>query len=368
MNESLRRLAALTEKEMRELLRDTSSLLIGVVLPLVLILIIGYGMSLDVKNVPTAVVLEDSSPTAREAVSFTQGSEYFRPVFLHDMKEAEALLMRHEVKVILRVPSDFSSRFAKREAHVQLILSGTESTTATSGQSYVEAALLTWAASKGLSGGGASVVSRVWFNDANTSSWFYLPGILMLVLTISGVFLTAVVMAREWERGTFESLFVTPMRIAELIVAKMIPYFLTAMLGMLLCLLAGHYLYELPLRGSMLLILGESMLYLIVALGLGLVISAITRSQFLACQLSLMISFLPSMLLSGFVFDLHLEPWPVQIISELFPMTYYLAMMKSLFLTGDYVPLIVRNTAILMVFAAVFLGLVFHLTRKELKE
>ena len=158
------------------------------------------------------------------------------------------------------------------------------------------------------------------------------------------------------------------MRIAELIFAKMIPYFGVAFLGMTLCLLAGRYLYELPMRGSLALILGESMLYLVVALGIGLVISALTRNQFLACHTSLMISFLPSVLLSGFIFDLHVEPWFIQLVSEIFPTTYYLELMKSLFLTGSYPPLIVRDTLVLLGFAVFFLWLAFYLTRKELKE
>ena len=367
-----RRLIALTRKETRELLRDNSSLALGVVLPLVLILIIGYGMSLDVKEVPTAVVLEDSSPFAREAVRFTQGSEYFAPVYVTSLSEGEAMLRRHEVDAMLVVPPDFSARFAEGRAKMQVILNGTEATTAMSAQGYFEAGVLTWAAGegakRGLSPGGIAIESRIWFNDANTSTWFYVPGILMLVLTISGVFLTSVVMAREWERGTFESLFVTPMKILELILAKTIPYFVIAMLGMVLCLVVGRVLYDLPMRGSLVLILGESMLYLVVALGIGLVISGLTKNQFLACHVSLRISFLPSGVLTGFLFDLHAEPMAIRVVSSLIPPTYYLALMKSLFLSGNYWPLIVRDTAVLIAFALFFLGWAFHMTRKKVES
>lgn len=367
-----RRLAALVRKETRELLRDNSSLALGVVLPLVLILIIGYGMSLDVKNVPTAVVIEDSSPLARQAVSFTQGSEYFEPVFVSSLQEGEEMIRRHQVDAMLVVPPDFSARFAEGKGRLQVILNGTEATTAMSAQGYFEAGILSWAASegakRGLSSGGIEIVSRIWFNDANTSTWFYVPGILMLVLTISGVFLTSVVMAREWERGTFESLFVTPMKILELILAKTIPYFVIAMLGMLLCLIVGRELYDLPMRGSLVLIIGESMLYLIVALGIGLVISALTKNQFLACHVSLMISFLPSVVLSGFLFDLHAEPAAIRVVSSLIPTTYYLELMKSLFLSGNYWPLIARDTAILVLFALFFLGWAFRMTRKKVES
>ena len=283
MNPSLQRLGALIRKEFSQLIRDNSTLLMGIVLPLILILIIGYGMSLDVKHVPMAVVLEDNSPTARQMVNFTEGSEYFNPTYVYDVKQASQLLQAHRVDAILVVPPDFSSKLTVGEAQLQLILNGGDATTAQVTGAYVSAAVLSKvtqaqaAVTAGNQGYGAVTVdSRLWFNDANTSTWFFVPGILMLVLTITGVFLTAVVMAREWERGTFESLFVTPVRVWEIILAKMLPYFLVAVGGLVLCLLAGRILYDLPMRGSMVLILGTSMLYLLVALCIGLVISAVT--------------------------------------------------------------------------------------------
>ena len=364
-----RRLAALTRKEFYQLLRDKSSLLLGIVMPVVLILLIGYGMSLDVKNVPVAVVLEDHSPTARQAVSFVDGSEYFSPVYMTSMQEAESRLLAHEVDAILRVPVHFTADLARKSAQVQVIVNGVEATSASSAQTYIESGMLTWAAKEGIgtAGGQASVVSRIWFNDANTSTWFFVPGIIMMVLMIVGIFLTSVVMAREWERGTFESLFVTPTGVMELILAKMIPYFSVAMFGMLLCLLAGRYLYELPLRGSLILIVGVSMLFLIVSLGIGLMISALTKNQFLACQVSLLVSFLPSLMLSGFLFDLHTEPWLVRMISHALPTTYYLQLLKSLLLAGNYWPLIIRNTLLLTGYAVFFMGLAFRLTRKKVE-
>ncbi len=365
----LRRLAALTRKEFCQLLRDRSSLLLGIVLPVVLILLIGYGMSLDVKNVPTAVVLEDASPAARQVVDFVNGSEYFSPVYVSNMQEARKKLLAHEVDAILCVPMNFTQELSRGKGQIQVIANGVEATSASSAQTYITSGLLAWAARQGVhsSVGQAEVVSRIWFNNANTSTWFFVPGVIMLVLMIVGVFLTSVVMAREWERGTFESLFVTPVGILELVLAKLIPYFVTAMLGMLLCLLAGRYLYELPMRGSLLLILGVSMLFLVVALGIGLVISAVTKNQFLACQVSLLVSFLPSLMLSGFLFDLHTEPWGVRLISQLFPTTYYLQLLKSLLLAGNYWPMIVKNTLLLMGYALFFMGLAFKLTRKKVE-
>ena len=368
-----RRLRALVHKEFLQLGRDRSSLLLGVVLPLLLILLIGYGISLDVKNVPTAVVLEDASPTARDAVSFLDGSPYFSPRYVTSMKEAERLLKSRDVDVILRLPPDFSRRLAQGNAKAQAVLYGVNTTTAMSAQAYLEAGFAALAAQESAvlaqePAGQAAVESRLWFNDANTSSWFFIPGLIMLIMTIVGVFLTAVVMAREWERGTFESLFVTPVRAAELILAKMIPYFCVAMAGMGLCLIAGRFLYELPMRGSLLLILGVSMLYLVVALGIGLTISAVTKNQFVACQIALLVSFMPSLMLSGFMFDPHSQPVVIRAISRLFPTTYYLELLKSLFLAGNNWPLLIKNSLLLTIYAVFFLALAGKITRKKVAE
>jgi ABC-2 type transport system permease protein len=363
-----RRLRALVYKEFLQLSRDNSSLLLGIALPLVLILLIGYGISLDVKNVPTAVVLEDPSPTAQDAVSFLTGSDYFEPRYVTSMHEAKELMEQRKADVILYIPSDFTKKLASNEAKMQAILYGVETTTSLTVQGYLETGLSDWLIKRQGSARGAVIVSRMWFNDANTSAWFFVPGLIMLIMTIVGVFLTAVVMAREWERGTFESLFVTPVQAAELILAKMIPYFFVAMAGMILCLIAGHYLYEVPLRGSLILILGVSMLYLIVALGIGLVISAVTKNQFNACQLALLVSFMPSVMVSGFLFDLHSQPFAIQIISKILPTTYYLILLKSLFLAGNNYPLLIKNGLILMGYAVFFIGLAFHITRKKVEE
>ena len=367
-----RRLRALVRKEFLQLGRDRSSLLLGVFLPLLLILLIGYGISLDVKNIPIAVVLEDASPAARRAVSFLDGSDYFSPYYVTSLKEGESLLRRRDAEAILVLPPDFSRQLAHGQARAQAILYGVNTTTAMTAQGYLEAGFMAMAAEAAYSAphtpGYVTTESRLWFNDANTSTWFFIPGLIMLIMTIVGVFLTAVVMAREWERGTFESLFVTPVQAAELILAKMIPYFCVAMAGMILCLLAGRFLYELPLRGSLLLILGTSMLYLIVALGIGLTISAVTKKQFVACQIALLVSFLPSVMLSGFLFDLHSQPLVIRVISQLFPTTYYLQILKSLFLTGNHWPLLVKNSLLLAGYAVFFLGLAGHITRKKVQE
>lgn len=359
MKATVKRLLALSKKEFYQLKRDRGSILLGIFLPIVLIFLIGSGLSLDVKNVKVAVALEDSSPTARDTVSFLNGSEYFSPRYVYSRFAAQDLLIRHDVDAAIIIANDFSRELYRKNGSIELLLNGTETTNAMMIERYVSAGL------QQNNSGGVVLVSRLWYNDENTSTFFFIPGILMLILTICGTLLTAVVMAREWERGTFEAIFVSPVAIYELTLAKVIPYFVLAMAGFSLSLLVGHFYYALPMRGSLLLIIGVSMLFLIVMLGFGLTISAITRSQFLACQVALTVSFLPTIMLSGFLFDLNSAPPFIQFVSKIFPMTYYLATLKMLLLAGNYLPLLIKNTIILIMYALVFIGIAIKLTRKR---
>jgi len=371
------RLISLTRKEFRQLLRDRSNLAIGILLPMVLILIFGYGMSLDVKNAPVGVVLEDPSPTAHEAIAGLQLSPTIAPVLLASMHDAEALMRERKIDGIVRVPSDFSRSLAAGNARVQLIVHGADAGRASIIQAYVSGALAQTAvrqADRGGRAGGAdapatgrvTVEQRMWFNAANTSTWYLVPGLIVLIMTLVGAFLTALVMAREWERGTLEALFVTPVRPVEILLAKIIPYFAVGMLGLALCLLAARFLFAVPMHGSLLVVVLSSMLYLIVAVSLGLVISSVTRNQFLASQVALIATFMPSMMLSGFLFDLRNVPTAVRVIGHVLPATYFMDLIKTLFLAGDVWPLIWRNCAILAAYAVGLLLLARAVTRKSL--
>lgn len=373
MHDFLRRLRALVTKEMKQLLRDRSSLLIGIVIPLMLLFLIGYGLSMDVKHLPTAVVLEDNSPTAQQLTSSLRGSEYISPTYVTNMQEAEQLMLQRRVDAILVVPPNFTESVYQGRGEVQVIIYGIE-TSATSAKSYVQAAVGQWyaqnASKLALNGSGKgqiSVEQRIWFNDANTSTWYFVPGIIVIVLSLVGVFLTSLVMAKEWERGTLEALFITPVKVLEIILAKMIPYFLVAMVGWTLSLLASRYVFEVPLYGSLPMLLLASVVYLFVMLGMGLTISSVVRSQFIACQLSMMVSMLPTMLLSGFIYDLRNVPKVINMIGHVMPATYYLEIVKNIFLAGNNWPLMLKNTAILVGYAIFFVGMSFHVTRKKVE-
>jgi ABC-2 type transport system permease protein len=367
------RLLALTRKEFRQMVRDRSNLAIGIGLPIVLILLFGYGLSLDVKNTPVAVVLEDSSPQAMEAISGLQASTYIAPVLLSSMHEAEALMRAHKVDGILRLRSDFSSQLAAGDAHVQLLVHGGDANRARIVLAYVQGALAQSGmrqADRAVRGGGGAgqvtVEPQMWFNAAGDSTYFLVPGLIVLIMTLVGAFLTAMVVAREWERGTLEALFVTPVRPNEILLGKLIPYFCVGLTGLTMCLLAARFLFHVPMRGSLVLIIAASMLYLLVSLGLGLLISSLTKNQFLASQLALVTSFMPAMMLSGFMFDLRSVPAVIRYVGNLLPATYYIELLKTLFLAGDVWPLVLKDAGVLAIYAACLLVAARLETQKKL--
>ena len=377
MNSSWRRLRALIQKEFWQLWRDKSNLLLGIVLPARLILLFGYGISMDVKNVPVAVVLEDSSPQAREVIEGFNGSAYISSVVTRNMPDAKKLFTEHQVEAIVRIPNDFTISLSRGQVHIQVIVNGVDAQRAGVINGYIQAAIGTWQAKSSDRAGGITnqtsmgqvvIDQRQWFNDANTSTWYLVPGLIVMVTTIIGAFLTALVMAREWERGTLEAIFVTPVRPVEILLAKVVPYLCVGMLGLVLCLLAARFLFHVPILGSMCIILLSSVLYLLAALGLGLLISSVTKNQFLASQVALIVSFMPALMLSGFMFDLRNVPMVIQVISQIFPATHFMQLIKSLFLAGNIWSQILKDCTILLVQSVLLLGLALRATRKQLDQ
>jgi ABC-2 type transport system permease protein len=355
----LRRLRALMWKEARQIVRDPSSIAMGVILPLILILLFGFGLSLDVKDVPLAVVVQQPSSEATSLFAALQLSPYFHPRLLHAQPPAEQQLMSGQVDGILVVPNDFADRVAAGAGQLQLILRGSDANSARIIEGYVEGAVGTWGAQLGVLGqtrfsnatGPVQVQSRLWFNEANDSRYFLVPGLVVLVMTLIGALLTAMVMAREWERGTLESLLVTPVRSDEILLGKTLPYFLLALMGFGLCALSAEFLFHVPLRGSLWVLFGASMLYTLVALGIGLLISSAVKSQLVASQLTMLATFMPAFMLSGFLFDLRSMPAAVRLVTYLLPARYYVALLQSVFLAGDVWSVIIPNSLVLTLMA-----------------
>ena len=370
----MRRLGALIRKEGRQMSRDPATMLVGVLLPMALLLLFGYGLSLDVKNVPVAVVLEDPSPEASQVAAGFQLSPYFKAHLVTSMPLATRLMLDRDVDGIVLLPGDFTRRLRRGErTDVQVLVNGADANRARTIQRYAQGALAQWVARETDGGkaqaaaGPVQVESRLWFNEAHESRHFLVPGLIVLVMTLIGAFLTALVVAREWERGTFEALFVTPVRSHEILLGKAVPYFALGMAGFALCLVTARFLFEVPLRGSLLILTGGSMLYLLVALGIGLVVSAIVRNQFAASMLAAVLSFLPATMLSGFLFDIRSMPPALQGLTALLPARYYVSFVQTMFLAGNVPSVIAQSLTVLALMAFALLFIAQAKTRKRLE-
>ena len=361
----IRRIRALVLKETHQVVRDPSSIAIGAVLPLILILLFGYGLSLD-------VVIEYPTPEAIELAAGFRLSPYFHPTMTRSMPPAQHLLLEHQVDGIVRIPADFSRHIAAGDANVQLIVHGGDANRARIIEGYVQGIVGVWSARLAAQGQATlsqpvNVQSRLWFNEANDSSYFLVPGLVVLVMTLIGALLTAMVMAREWERGTLESLLVTPVRTEEILLGKTLPYFVLALFGFVLCVLSAKFLFHVPLRGSIWVLFGASMLYVLIALGIGLLISSWAKNQLVASQLTMLATFMPAFMLSGFLFDLRSMPTVVRLITYALPARYYVALLQSVFLAGNVWSVIVPNTLVLAAMAAMLALASRAVVRKNLE-
>ena len=364
----LRRIRALTLKETRQILRDPSSVAIGIVFPIIMILLFGYGLSLDVTRVNVAVVDQDASADSAGLVGAFRLSPYFGVTVVPSIAQATTLVMNRRVDGALLIPSDFTRRLRSNGAELQILVNGTDSNQARIMQAYAQEPVALWSATQlgGASAGPVTVVDRMWFNESNNSRYFIVPGLIVMVMTIIGAFLTAMVIAREWERGTLEALFVTPMLPGEFLISKVVPYFGLGTIGFVLCVLAGQFLFHVPLRGSLLLICLAATVYLLVALGIGLLVSTLVKSQFLASQLVMTLTFLPAMMLSGFIYDLRSMPAVVQWITYVLPARYAVSLMQTLYLAGGIGGVIWLNLGVLAAMAAMLLAATRLAIRKRL--
>ena len=367
----MRRAGSLIRKEARQIVRDPSSIAMGIVLPVVLILLFGYGLSLDVTNVPVAVVLEDASPAAADLAASFQLSDYFDVQLITSMPRAQELMLSRKVDGIIRIRPDFGRSVTMGNAEVQLLVHGVDANHARIIQAYAQGAVGQWAARRAAQGyaiasGPIVVQSRMWFNEANESRYFLVPGLIVLIMTLIGALLTALVMAREWERGTFEALFVTPVRTNEILLGKTIPYFALGVIGLALCLIAAKFLFNVPFRGSVAVLTAASVVYLLVALGIGLLISSAFKSQFVASQITVLVTFLPAVMLSGFLFDLRSMPVLVRLITYVLPARYYVTLLQTIFLAGDIWAVILPNMAVLTGMAAILWTFTYRAARKSL--
>jgi len=369
---ALRRLRGLLRKEFLQIWRDPSALAIAFVLPAVLLLIFGFGVSLDARSVPIALVVQRPGALAASFTSQFAHSPFFRPVRFLTIQAAEQAMTARDVQGIVWLPSDFARRAETGgNSPIGVIVNGVDANDARIIEGYVQQVWAGWLTARAQAAGrGAalplSVQPQVRFNPAVDSRDYLVPGLIAVIMTLTGALLTALVIAREWERGTMEALMVTRVTVREILLAKLIPYFLLGMGGMAASVAMAVFLFGVPLEGSVLVLTGTSALFMLAALGMGLLISGFARNQFVAGQIAIITTFLPAFLLSGFVFDINSMPRAVQVITHIVAARYFVAILQSVFLAGDVWPVILPNAAALAVMAAIFLGLARATARKRL--
>ncbi len=367
------RLKGLVRKESLQIIRDPSSIGIAFVLPVVLLLIFGYGVSLDARHVPVALVVDKPSQEVSDFISGFAHSEYFSPQVMNSIQEAENAMMHRLVDGIIWFRSDFGRQmFLNGNAPVEVILNGIDANKARITSGYVMGVWVKWleryAAERGVNlRMPAQIKHRVWFNPAVRSRDFLVPGLIAVIMTLIGAMLTALVIAREWERGTMEALIVTPVSKMEILAGKVIPYFLLGMGGMVVSVAMAIWIFDVPLRGSFLALSAGSALFMLTAIFMGLLISTAAGSQFVAGQIAIVITFLPAFILSGFVFDITSMPVPIQWITHLVPARYFVSMLHTLFLAGDIWPIFLTNCLWLLGMGLVFMMITRRKFHKRLE-
>ncbi len=369
---SARRLLAIARKEALQLRRDPRSLIMAFLYPALMIVFFGYVITFDIRDINLAVFDQDRTQRSRELVEAFEAAGYFRVTErLARYQEIQPLLDRGAVRLGLVIPPGFQRDLAAgRPAAVQALVDGADANTAAIALNYAGAIVTAYSARVALraSPRGAPVVaqSRVWYNETLKSSNMIVPGLMAVIMMVIAAMLSALTVAREWERGTMEQLAATPVHRVEVILGKLLPYLGIGLIDVLAAVLVARVLFQVPFRGSPILLFGLATLFLIGALGLGIFISAAVKSQLLATQTSLLATYLPSLLLSGLIFDIASMPFVLQLISHLVPARYFIVVLRGIFLKGVGPQVLWIQGLGMIVFAIVGLTLAVRSFRKEI--
>ena len=367
-----RRLAALVRKESLQAVRDPSTLLIAFVLPAVLLFLFAYAVSLDIRQVRIGVVVESPGAAAQELAAAFAATRYLDVTFARDRREVADRVAAGELRGFVVIPQDFEQRLIdpRGASLLQVITDGSQPNTASFVANYAQGVLMTWRAGQaGASPAQAITLQpRYWFNAELESRRALVPGAIAIIMTIIGTMLTALVVAREWERGTMEAVMSTPASVAEILVGKLLPYFALGMLSTMAATALAIFVFDVPLRGSLAALLLLSAVFMLPALGQGLLISSLARNQFLAAQIALFSGFLPAFMLSGFLFEIDSMPAPIRAITWLVPARYFVSSLKTVFLVGDQWAVFVPDLLAMAVIGVVLFALARRATRKNLEH
>jgi ABC-2 type transport system permease protein len=359
------RLLAIMRKEVLQIIRDSRSLMIVIIMPAVLVLLFGYGVNLDQKGVPIYIWNQDGSQQSRNLIQRFQASKYFKVAgFVSDEQSLTNALDDGQARMVVVIPWNFSGRlFQGGATQIQTIVDATDDNSAnllmgyTQGvvQSYSSDVQVVWLHNRGFAAqfSPINIETRTWYNEELESSAFIIPGVLALVMSVIGAFLTSLTIAREWERGTMEQLISTPVSAIEIMLGKLTPYFILGMIDTIISASIAIFWFKVPFRGSYFALFATSSMFLVAVLSLGFLISVLAKSQFAASQIALLVTFLPTFLLSGFLFAIEQMPIALQWITRILPARYYVSLLKKIFLKGTPASSLYPDLIPLVLFAVV---------------
>ena len=375
----LKRVSAIARKEFLHVLRDWRSLGIGIAIPIVMLFLFGYALTLDVDRVPLIVWDQSATPASRDLVSAFSASRYFTlEQNALGYPEVQRAIDARRAVIALVIPVDFAGRVASgRGASVQAILDGSDSNVASFALGYAEAVTRGYSERVGVDllrrnglpppVAGIDLRPRVWFNTDMESRNYIFPGLIAIVMMVIAALLTSLTFAREWEGGTMEQLIATPVTGGELILGKLVPYYAIGMLDLVLSVLVAEFVFHIPMRGELWLVFAASSIFLVGALGIGMLISIITKSQFLSSQIALVATMLPAFLLSGFVFPIANMPYPIQIFTYIITARYFVVLLRGIYLKGLGLGILGGEAALLALFAAFVIALSLFKFKKKIE-
>lgn len=366
-----RRILALSKKEFIQVIRDPGCILIAFILPLILLFIYGYGISLDVTQMKTGIVLEDNSPNTQTLVNAFKDSRFFN-VEIESREEVFDKIAFGKLQGAIVIPSYFSE-FLERgvePAPIQVIADGSSPNTANIFQNYARGTWLNWEkvrivshpSGKGL----ISFAPRIWYNQELDSHYFIIPGSIAIIMALIGTLLTSFVVAREWERGTMEALLSTPVTVGEILLSKLIPYFILGMSAMFICAFLAVFFFRVPFRGSITALFFLSSVFMLASLASGLLISTLSRNQFVASQAAIVSAYLPAFMLSGFIFEIQSMPAPIRAVTYLLPARYVVSSFQTIFLAGDVGAILIPDFFALLLISCVLFLIIKKISRSRL--
>lgn len=364
MKFSSRRCYAFFIKESIQVVRDPSSIMIAFILPLILLFLWGYGISLDTNMIRIGVVMEDTAPEARSLAYAFSHTKFFEVTQGLNRKDLVDQMIRSKLRGVVVIPEDFSDRVRRQDnAKIQVIADGSETNTANFVRNYAEGVMATWLQGLQLEGDFSvnspiETQTQVWYNPELKSRYVLLPGSIAITMTLIGILLTALVVAREWERGSMESLLTTSLKTSEFIIGKLGPYFILGLGSMLMCLIVSTTLFTVPFRGSYWVLFASTSLFLVAGLGIGFLISTTSKNQYVATQMALFLGFLPSFILSGVIYEISSMPMLLRGITYMVPARYFVSILQCLYLSGNAWGLLLPNLFGLAVIASVIMWLI----------